>query len=168
MTRRQDLSNSCSPRYCKYPLQSYHNIQVFQHRILTLTTSFSQAQTLTDILYNVAFQSSLIKLSENNQINVDIQRQLQPAVTMWMRCLCLLLLCQQALNIQIISREVSEASLDINTKPFHHVSGPAKCLSLKDKTKSDSCLVERCTEQCLVREQNNKQQVRLDFIITKS
>ena len=87
---------------------------------------------------------------------------------MWMRCLCLLLLCQQALNIQIISREVSEASLDINTDPFHHVSGPAKCLSLKDKTKSDSCLVERCTEQCLVREQNNKQQVRLDFIITKS
>jgi len=84
---------------------------------------------------------------------------------MWMRCLCLLLLCQQALNIQIISREVSEASLDINTEPFHHVSGPAKCLSLKDKSKSDSCLVERCTEQCLVREQNNKQQNEREYKI---
>jgi len=69
-----------------------------------------------------------------------------------MRCLCLLLFCQQALNIQII-------------KASEEVSGPAKCLSLKDKTKSDFCLVEKCTEHCLVREQHNKQQNEREYKI---
>ena len=55
-------------------------------------------------------------------------------------------------------------SLDINTKLLQHVSGPAKCLIMKDKTLSDSCLVESCTAHCLVRDQNKRGKVRLNGV----
>merc|ERR1712241_803146 len=71
---------------------------------------------------------------------------------MWKRCLCLLLFCQQVQNIEII-RDSTE------------VSGPAKCLVMKDKTQTDSCLVARCTEHCILREINYKQENEREYKI---
>jgi len=45
------------------------------------------------------------------------------------------------------------------------VSGPAKCLTMKDKTRSDSCLVETCTDHCLLRNRNKKQQNEREYKI---
>ena len=74
------------------------------------------------------------------------------SVIMFNSFICLSLLCHCVLNVEI-SRDSAEdsdeslESLEIN-KVKETLPGAAKCLSIAEKIRSDSCLVEVCSASC--------------------